>query len=291
MLKRLFLSSILLLISAPIAIGQEAGLRPQTIDELKAKFQAQIAAVITAYRSGDTATSRRFLDQFRLPNSQDWFSQHFGAPQGANLAERYDRLYANFSEFFEHTVESVVAHSDADIVAFPDNGRGEAPSYVSLPGKRLSGMISVNHPNLLFAQLKITLDGRPSVSWSDTFTLDDGAFRFLGFGGWPFWVWEKGSEGSAPPAGVFGTPPVLVAATGTDTGGVAGTYFVIMWIDKNGDVTRVEPLRGDQRLRQAALAVARKWRFKPATLGGQPVESVANIGVNFVLRDSQSHSP
>ncbi len=62
-----------------------------------------------------------------------------------------------------------------------------------------SGIVTVKQPicfNAFFfikltttSQLVFGGDYR-AVSWTDSFIYDDGAFRFVGRGAWPFWQWE-----------------------------------------------------------------------------------------------------
>ena len=61
------------------------------------EFRAQVAAIVQAYREGDTTRGRALVEQFRLPNAQDWFSEHLNPEHSADFASRYDRLFANFA--------------------------------------------------------------------------------------------------------------------------------------------------------------------------------------------------
>lgn len=49
----------------------------------------------------------------------------------------------------------------------------------------------------------------------------------------------------------------------------------------------VETSSGHEILDEAALEAVRRWRFVPAKRGGQPVDSVVNVPINFNLLDSQ----
>jgi hypothetical protein len=69
-------------------------------------FGAQVDAVVQAYRNGDTTTERRLMEQFRLANPEEWFSENLGAGPSAKLTERYNRIYADFAASFEKTIES-----------------------------------------------------------------------------------------------------------------------------------------------------------------------------------------
>ena len=65
---------------------------------------------------------------------------------------------------------------------------------------------------------------------------------------------------------------------------VSGIVIVECTIDKNGIVTDVHVLKPlPFGLDQAAVEAVRKWRFKPGTLNGQPVDVLYNLTVNFKL--------
>lgn len=114
-------------------------------------------------------------------------------------------------------------------------------------------------------------------------------FRFAGFGAWPFWVWENGSEGGAPKAGSFGQPPILITKVApiyplsAKTSGLEGVVIIHALVDKEGRVKSADVLDGDPLLAQAALHAVRQWRYKPGTLGGAPMEAVTTARVVFAL--------
>jgi TonB family protein len=55
-------------------------------------------------------------------------------------------------------------------------------------------------------------------------------------------------------------------------------------IDKSGAVRDVKVLKGlPFGLDQAAADAVRRWRFRPGTLNGQPVDVLFNLTVNFKL--------
>ena len=252
-------------------------------------FREQLAAIGQSSRAGDTATVQKLIDQFRLPNQREWFSEHLGAEQSSELAMRYDRLFANFAESLQHTVEFIAANRDAELVPKLENGKGESPTNVRRPGAKLSGMVSIHPPPLFYGHFKITIGKTDTTSWADTFVLEDGAFRFIGVGAWPFWVWQDGSEGSLPKGGSFSTPPILVSRVNAvypadaRSKNIEGVVTLRVVIDKEGRVKQADVQSGDALLTQAALDAVRQWRYKPATLGGAASESDAIVNITFSL--------
>lgn len=65
---------------------------------------------------------------------------------------------------------------------------------------------------------------------------------------------------------------------------VAGTVVVEAIIDKNGNVDRVKVVKGlPAGLGDQAEAAVRRWKFKPGTLNGKPVDTIFNLTVMFQL--------
>jgi periplasmic protein TonB len=66
---------------------------------------------------------------------------------------------------------------------------------------------------------------------------------------------------------------------------IQGTVIVQAIIDKRGEVTNVEVLKGlPMGLTESAVDAIKTWKFKPATLGGKPVDVYYNLTVTFKLQ-------
>ena len=65
--------------------------------------------------------------------------------------------------------------------------------------------------------------------------------------------------------------------------GVRGEVRVRATIDKDGVPTKLTAVSGDPRLIQAAFQAIRQWRYRPATLEGQPIETTTIVSVAFGL--------
>jgi len=275
----------------PAETPQSSGTVQTTQVDIQSKdgFHAQLDAIVQYYRAGDGKKGRYLIDQFRLSHSEEWFAEHLGPVHSAELTARYDRLFANFAESLEKTIETIVANRSADLVTELDEGKGEKPSNIRV-GAKTSGIVSLKDPHLFYGHFTIQVKKKPSVSWADTFAYEDGMFRFAGFGGWPFWVWEDGSEGGAPKGGSFLQPPILITQIApiyplaARAWRLEGVVMVHALIDKEGRVKRADILNGDPLLAQAALDAVRQWRYKPSTLGGAPAEAEATARVVFALR-------
>jgi len=66
---------------------------------------------------------------------------------------------------------------------------------------------------------------------------------------------------------------------------IQGVVIVQAIVDKNGDVTNVKVLKGlPMGLEDEAVKAIKRWKFKPATLNGKPVDVYYNLTVNFRLQ-------
>ncbi len=67
------------------------------------------------------------------------------------------------------------------------------------------------------------------------------------------------------------------------TAHVTGVVTVYLEVDEKGVVAAVPRTDGPQLLRQAAVDAARRWKFKPTIVDGQPVRVIGFINFNFTL--------
>ena len=66
----------------------------------------------------------------------------------------------------------------------------------------------------------------------------------------------------------------------------SGDVLVYLWIDKNGKPSHVRVVRGaGMGLDEKAVEAVRQYRFKPATLDGQPVTVDMYVDVSFHYGD------
>lgn len=72
-------------------------------------------------------------------------------------------------------------------------------------------------------------------------------------------------------------PPTARAAR------VTGKVTVFLMVDEKGGVAKVERTDGPELLRGAAVEAARRWKFRPTVVNGQPVRVSGFINFNFTL--------
>jgi protein TonB len=73
-------------------------------------------------------------------------------------------------------------------------------------------------------------------------------------------------------------PPMARAAR------MEGTVKLRLRIDERGNVKNVEYVDGPAMLAPAARVAVKDWKYKPATLNGDPVAVDTEVQVNFTLR-------
>ena len=66
---------------------------------------------------------------------------------------------------------------------------------------------------------------------------------------------------------------------------IQGTVRLSAIIDKDGRIAELKVLEGHPFLVDAAVAVVRKWRYRPTILNGAPVEVATQIIVHFRLEN------
>lgn len=247
-------------------------------------FRSQFNSTIEAYRIGGEANGRRALDLFQLPRPEEWLTERLGPDPSRKFAERYNRIFLSFADSLEKTIQDVQRTRGAKLLTGVEAHKEEMPSS-AIPGLKPSGIQVLKEPPLFYCQFTIQMKGRDQVSWADEFTYDAGAFRFIGFGAQPFWVWQEGSEGAAPAGGSFVEPAVLVRQVSpVYPAGALGKHGVVIihyLIDKSGKVKNPTVVSGDPVFTKAAIDAVGQWRYKPATMGGMPIETDATAAVQF----------
>jgi hypothetical protein len=178
-------------IATPAAPAAAPPKYPQTTDG----FDAQMSAALAAYQKGDRAEGRRLLEQFRLPDSAKWFAEQFGPEQGETLSKLYDRLFESYLNSMEDHLEEVATAKGRKLNMKLQPATTQQPERTA----ELSGLVPAKAPTCFNVTFLINLTGKADLvfkgnykatTWLDTFLYQDGAFRFLGHGAWPFWVWK-----------------------------------------------------------------------------------------------------
>ena len=65
---------------------------------------------------------------------------------------------------------------------------------------------------------------------------------------------------------------------------VQGTVLLDATINREGAISNLKVLKGDQILARAATDAVRQWRYRPLILNGNPSKVDTTIEVTFMLR-------
>jgi TonB family protein len=64
---------------------------------------------------------------------------------------------------------------------------------------------------------------------------------------------------------------------------IEGTVELLATVSKEGSITHIKVLSGNQQLTRAATDAVKQWKYKPYLLNGEPVEIETQVTVNFKL--------
>ena len=73
--------------------------------------------------------------------------------------------------------------------------------------------------------------------------------------------------------------------------GVQGTVVLKVVVSKTGDVEEISTESGDPSLASAAEEAVKKWRYKPYTVDGLPVEMETEVSMTFRLKPAELRAP
>jgi protein TonB len=65
---------------------------------------------------------------------------------------------------------------------------------------------------------------------------------------------------------------------------VQGVIVMEAIISKEGSIESLRVLSGNPLLFQAAIDAVKQWKYRPATLNGEPVDVITTITVTFTLQ-------
>jgi TonB family protein len=174
-----------------------------------------------------------------------------------------------------------LAASDIRIASAHGTPNGLAGRTVS-PASSVSAPAPSQSPSPTATDTSATDDSPPSPTASDTAAAQPGQA-----------VASDGNKAAAEPNG----KPVDVGSlfekatqkisptypTIAKTQRITGIVRVYLLIDEKGAVASIERASGPAMLQQAAVDAARRWKFRPTVVEGQPVRVVGFINFNFTL--------
>jgi TonB family protein len=138
-------------------------------------------------------------------------------------------------------------------------------------------------PTFAFRVIVEKESGGGIFSYEECFVYQAGAYRLIGIGTFPFWVWEAGAEPNLDSHGAFlaspRTFPLSIHTTKAtypeeaQRKGIRGCAIVDVLIGADGKVAEMTPFSGDPLLTKALMEAIRDWEFIPASEDGKYVQS------------------
>lgn len=252
-------------------------------------LRQQIKDLAEAYNAADAQGRRALLQSVAIPDASSWFHGTFGENYGAVLAREYARQEAKRAEGLSDAFSVVGAKPGVKVEAFDDRCREDIdPQNYPILAMRAARADT-------FYQVRLTHKNWTSTLWF--FVYADGRFRYTGgfdYAHKPFRdaLFEafRVTTGARPATGGDLQPAVLAHQEAPQYPKQASKRLVegriILWvlIRKDGTVGDVLPSTGSCWFARAAAESVRRWRFQPARLNGQPVETVTGIELNFGFR-------
>ncbi len=107
-------------------------------------------------------------------------------------------------------------------------------------------------------------------------------------------VLGSSSDGPAPPppmervrvGGAIAAPQLIrsvppIYPTAARQAGISGSVVIAAHIDKDGNVASMKIVSGQSSLQAAALTALKQWKYKPATLDGDPIATDLTVTIRF----------
>jgi TonB family protein len=264
--------------SAPSLQTTEAGKYPKSAEGLKSQLEDLFAAV----KGGDSARSAAYLENFAIPNHQEWFLKTFGPLEGGRLETKSTQLQPTVLEALQKRVDEAVksarTQTEVSVIEKPDDTKMRLPQEV---------IKSMTQPNAIYTALdRKDADDKSSYSLGD-FVYVDGAFRVLDWR-----VMQALSTaprlrvmigGNVQKAKLINKVDPVYPDEARDKG-IEGTVVLNVVLGTEGNVVRIAVMSGHPLLVQAATDAVRQWRYQPTLLNGEAVEVDTQINVIFSLR-------
>lgn len=244
--------------------------------------------VLKAIRENDQKAQHALLGSLIVPKAGEWFPKVFGESTGKRFASDYrgsaDGYPDELRELLEEMLRDKMTH--LEVRRFDESSDDEAD-------EREYPLLAAREQQVPLYAVHLLRGNYGRTLWP--FAYLDGGFRFLGVLKIPESS-NPGLPGSSAPektlrlGGKFmlfklhQVPPVYPEEARRRR--LEGTVRLLAVVGKDGVVRRLSVLTGRCLLAKAAVDAVSQWKYQPATLEGQPVESSYHN-----RRDFLSHRP
>jgi len=252
--------------------------------------------ILKAQAQNDGARAEALLQSFVLPNAYDWYDHFFGRGAADVVGEYYEKAAPSVAPSLAHIFVDIQQQNFSQIDAFryehscDDNAAEEA-----------YGVLLRRREPFPVYELRF-LSGNKFIRIFPIAYVD-GAFRFLLSPDYKVPSNSpKNPSGPESPPSAKQTPAVRSVTIGgvfqaaklikkvlpayperARSEHLGGTVKIHAIIGKDGQVSRIQGVRGYCSLAESAVAAVSRWRYSPTLLNGQPVEVDTEIDVIFAL--------
>ena len=149
----------------------------QSADGLAKEFEP----FLKAYHKGDDAAMEQAYSVFRIPNAKEWFAAHFSAEDAARLSGAYGQ---QATDAMNSLIEDMNRAGAANKYGLRCEARGDVAA-----GSGKGDTIQPAKPVRVeqFVMEFQASSTREKFLFMANFVYVDGAYRFVGGGGGPFW--------------------------------------------------------------------------------------------------------
>ena len=174
---------LLLLLALPLQdVASAPG--PDTYKQNEQGLEKQFEPFLKAYQRGDDKGMDETFAVFRLPKAKEWFENYFSAEDAAKLASTYER---EISEAESSLIEDMNLADPGSRFRVRCESRGD--SGAGQPNSGGYGFRPVKPISVEQFRLEFRSGSHDQkFSFIANFVYVDGAYRFVGGGGVPFWA-------------------------------------------------------------------------------------------------------
>ena len=156
----------------------------ETYKQNEQGLEKEFDGFLKAYHKGDDAGMTQAFAIFGIPKAKEWFADHFAAEDVARMSAAYDKQITDGQNAL---IEDMNRADPGSKFHLRCESRGDVPSG---SGKGGSGGIQPVKP-VRVEQFVLEFEGASNGQkflFMANFVYMDGAYRFVGGGGGPFWV-------------------------------------------------------------------------------------------------------
>lgn len=241
-------------------------------------LQSQLETIIAAATGDDSKHYGDLVSQLKVPDAPDWFSAAFGEEAGPKVAASYanswgayqDQITRIFQEvgkthpkrvFVKESSANSPSVSDPFLQAVLKGVKSRAVLYTAAAGKE-----------------------REITTLPGVYVYAQGAFRIVNWGA--FYALPNVKSPRIRVGTTVAMSQIIHQVNPTMSAEVReqqlqGTVVLHIVIDRDGNVSQVQPVSGPDLLIHDATEAVRQWRFRLTFLNGDPVEVDTTVNINF----------